>query len=99
MATFDTTLRALQLFALGAALPLSVIAVRGYWHAPFGAVLRPLPFAILGFTIALGVRFTPLAGDAAMVVQLGAWTIAVLGVTWASVQFFLVTTERRVLVD
>lgn len=99
MATLETTLRALQVFVLGAALPLSIIAARGYWHAPFGSVLRPLPVVTVGFAVAVGGRFLPVDGSTATTIWLLAWAVAVAGVTWSSVQFFLVTTERRVLVD
>ena len=99
MATVETALRALQIVVLGAAVPLSLIAVRGYWHAPFGAVLRPLPVAAVGFLVAVGERFLPIGSDLATTIQFAAWTVAVLAVAWASLQFFLVTTERRVLVD
>ena len=50
---------------LGAAFALSLVALRGFWSAPFGDVLRPLPVALGGFLVgaapgALGVQ-TPLA--------------------------------------
>lgn len=99
MATVETALRALQIFVLGAALPLSIVAARGYWRAPFGAVLRPLPVVTVGFAVAVGERFLPVGSTTAGTIQLVAWTVAVLAVAWSSVQFFLVTTERRVLVD
>lgn len=37
---------------LGAAFVLSVVALRGFWAAPFGDVLRPLPVAFGGFLLA-----------------------------------------------
>lgn len=32
---------------LSAAFPLSIIAARGFWSTPFGAVLKPLPVVIV----------------------------------------------------
>ena len=90
-------LRLVQIVVLAAALPLSVIAARGYWHAPFGTVLRPLPLVTLGFIVALSVRFLSLGPDASLLIQGLAWTVTVAAVCWASLQFVLVTTERKVL--
>lgn len=38
--------------ALVGSFVFSLIAVRGYWDAPFGDVLRPLPIAFGGFLAA-----------------------------------------------
>jgi len=38
--------------ALVGAFAFSLVAVRGYWDAPFGDVLRPLPVAFGGFLAA-----------------------------------------------
>lgn len=39
-------------FALVGSFVFSLVAVRGYWDAPFGDVLRPLPIAFGGFLAA-----------------------------------------------
>lgn len=39
-------------FALVGSFVFSLVAVRGYWHTPFGDVLRPLPIAYGGFVVA-----------------------------------------------
>jgi len=45
--TLSTTL------ALAGSFLFSLIAVRGFWDAPFGDVLRPLPVAFGGFLAAM----------------------------------------------
>lgn len=44
--TVSTTL------ALAGSFVFSLVAVRGFWNAPFGDVLRPLPIAFGGFLAA-----------------------------------------------
>lgn len=39
--------------ALAGSFVFSLVAVRGYWDAPFGDVLRPLPIAFAGFLAAV----------------------------------------------
>ena len=97
MPTLIDALRLLQVVLLAVALPLSIIAARGYWNAPFGAVLKPLPVVTVGFLVTLATRFLPLSPGGALLVQALAWTVAVVAVCWASLQFVLVTTEQKVL--
>jgi hydrogenase-4 membrane subunit HyfE len=51
---FTRILSMATVFVLAATLPLAVIAVRGYWQAPFRRLLGPLP-VIIGALVALHV--------------------------------------------
>mgnify|MGYP006274563383 CR=1 FL=1 len=78
--TIGTTLALLGSFAF------SLIAVWGYWDAPFGDVLRPLPIAFAGFVaaatpsalgVAVPLRYRVVVASAAV---LAAFVAAVQGV-------------------
>jgi hypothetical protein len=87
--TVGTTLALLGSFAF------SLVAVRGYWNAPFGDVLRPLPVAFGGFLaaavpgalgVAVPLRYRAVVASAAV---LAAFVAATQGVV-------LLTGWRRV---
>jgi hypothetical protein len=44
----ERLLTVLIVLNLGTAFVLSLVALRGFWSAPFGDVLRPLPVALDG---------------------------------------------------
>lgn len=97
MALGVTPFEALQVFALAVAVPLSVLAVRGFGKAPFAHVLRPLPVATVAFLLAVSVSLLPLAET------VKGWTVAVamgvgtLAVVWMTGQLFLLVSQRRKL--
>lgn len=49
--SLEWVLSAVICLNLAAAFVLSLVAVRGFWSAPFGDVLRPLPIAFGGFLL------------------------------------------------
>lgn len=97
MALGVTPFQALQVFALAVAVPLSVLAVRGFGDAPFAHVLRPLPVATIAFLFAVSVSLLPLAE------MVKGWTVALamgvgtLAVVWMTCQLFLLVSQRRKL--
>lgn len=90
-------LAVLQLFFLGMALPLVVIAARGYRDAPFGKVLSPLPVVAVGFAVTVTAKLLPLGVHKFFyVVALGntIGTVAAVVSAWRLVA--LLTQRRRI---
>jgi hypothetical protein len=80
---------------LAAAVPLSVIAVRGYWRAPFNQLLRPLPVVLLAV---IGTQLPGvLAVDAPIVYTAVISSLAVAGAFAMAVQAMLLLTGRQKL--
>jgi hypothetical protein len=80
---------------LAATLPVAVIAVRGFRGAPFGSVLRPLPFVILayvGMNVPNVVGVSPPAGF-----PLAASLVGVGGALVSAAHALVLLTERRKL--
>jgi hypothetical protein len=50
---FERALTATVAGALACSFVFSLVAVRGFWEAPFGRVVRPLPIAFAGFFAAV----------------------------------------------
>lgn len=86
---------AFQVFALAVAVPLSLLAVRGFGESPFGRVLRPLPVASVTFLLAVSVSLAPLSES------MTAWSIAALmavgtlAMGWMALQLSLLVGQRR----
>lgn len=80
---------------LAAALPLAVIAIRGYWQAPFSRLLRPLP-VIVSALVALHVP-TILAVDPPVVYSTVVSSLAVAASFAMAVEALLLLTGRRSL--
>jgi hypothetical protein len=82
-----------EVLCLAGALPLSVIAARGFWHAPFGRLVRPLPVVFACFLVMDASNLTGL--------DLPRWYFYLLAVpgfwaaSYAAVQGALLLTERR----
>jgi hypothetical protein len=97
MALGVTPFEALQVFALTVAVPLSVLAVRGFGDAPFAHVLRPLPVATVAFLIAVSVPLLPLAETAKGWIVALAMGVGTLAVVWMTARLFLLVSQRRKL--
>ncbi|MDY7080905.1 MAG: hypothetical protein SXQ77_00500 [Halobacteria archaeon] len=78
---------------LAAAVPLSVIAARGFWNAPFGKVMKPLPIVFTAFL----VSESPKLIDSGFpdVYYAVITTVGVLAAVWAALQATMLLTERR----
>lgn len=97
MALGVTPFEALQVFALAVAVPLSVLAARGFGDAPFAHVLRPLPVASVAFLLTVLVSLFPLPDAVtgwAIAVTMG---VATLAVVWMTTRLFLLVSQRRQL--
>lgn len=79
--------------ALAMALPLSVIAARGFSDAPFGRLLRPLPIVFGGY-IALNVP-TVLEVPMPPVYDVTVSSVAILAALYAAIQGFLLLGGYR----
>ena len=83
----------IEVLCLAAALPLSVIAARGFWNAPFGRMVRPLPVVFVCFLLMDAGNLTGLDPPR--------WYFYVLATpgfwaaSYAAVQGATVLTERR----
>lgn len=83
----------IEVLCLAAAIPLSLIAARGFWNAPFGRMVRPLPVAFASFLV---MDASNLAG-----IDFPRWYFYLLAVpgfwaaSYAGVQGALLLTERR----
>lgn len=97
MALGVTPFEALQVFALAVAVPLSVLAVRGFGDAPFAHVLRPLPVATVAFLLAVSVSLLPLTETVQGWVVALAMGVGTLAVVWMTAQLFLLVSQRRKL--
>lgn len=91
----EQVLSTATVLVLAAAFPLSLVAARGYRGAPFGAVLRPIPVAIVAF-VALNAAW---AMDVSVppAYQLVTSTVAILAVLVAAARVFVLLTGRRKL--
>lgn len=88
-----TALRLGQVVVLAAALPLALIAARGYRDAPFGSVLRPLvPIVVIYLGLGAG-QVLYHGGLETLEVGLGA--VALLLITWAIYNLATLLTGRR----
>lgn len=82
-----------EVAVLGAALVLSVIAALGFWDAPFGRLLKPLPLVLLAFLVM--DAGTLLSADLPRTYFHGVGAIAVFIAAYAAIQGALLLTERR----
>ncbi len=73
----------------------SVVAVRGFWDAPFGDVLRPLPIAFAGFGAAFAPELLGVAVPTTYLVVTA--TGAVLAAFVAAAEGFVLLTGGREL--
>lgn len=80
---------------LAGAVPIAVIAARGFRGAPFGAVLRPLPVVLVGYVglNASEVVEMPAPISFALVVS----SVATLGALVSAARVLVLLTERRKL--
>ncbi|UPV73698.1 hypothetical protein M0R89_14265 [Halorussus limi] len=81
------------IIVLAGTLPLAVVAARGFQGAPFGSVLRPLPFVLLAYVAlnagtAVGVSLPP-------AVALVASGVATVGALVGAANVLVLLTERR----
>lgn len=85
----------LQVLVLAAAVPLSLVAARGFGDSPFGDVLRPLPVVSLSFLASVLVGVSPLP------TRVREWGIALLAgvgaaaIAWIAARMFALVGERR----
>lgn len=86
-------LEMLTLLVLTATVPVALIALHGFRDAPFGRVLRPLPFVFLGYIVYIFPQF--LAVDLPLTFFAAASTIAVLATLVAAAEATLLLTGRR----
>lgn len=83
------------ILVLAATLPVAVIAVRGFRGAPFGSVLRPLPFVLLAF---IGLQApTAMGVSAPASLSLTTSVIGVGGALVSAAHGLVLLTERRKL--
>lgn len=82
-----------EVVVVSAALVLSVIAALGFWDAPFGRLMRPLPLGIFVFLLIDGATLLDVGLSIWYFYGLGA--IAVVIVAYAAIQGALLLTERR----
>lgn len=83
------------ILVLAGTLPIAVIAARGFRGAPFGSVLRPIPFVLVAY-IAMNVPEV-VGVDLPEFYYLVSSTIGVAGVLVAAVQAVVLLTGRRKL--
>lgn len=91
--TLASVFELLTLLVLAAAVPVAVIAYRGFNDAPFGRVLRPLPVVFLGYVAYIGPQYAEIALP--MVFYAVVSTIGVLATLVAAVEASLLLTGRR----
>lgn len=90
-----SVLDSLQVLVLAAAVPLSLVAARGFGDSPFGDVLRPLPMVSLSFLASVVVGVSPLP------LRVRVWGIAAfagvgtVAIAWIAVRMFTLVGERR----
>ncbi|QLG26717.1 hypothetical protein HUG10_03790 [Halorarum halophilum] len=75
-----------QALLLAASLPLALIALRGYWGAPFGLVVAGLPVVSVGLLLSASgelLSLTPAVGS--LTWQVGS-VVAVAGFAWVGLQ-------------
>lgn len=83
-----------EIALLSAAMPLSVVAALGFRGSPFGKVVVPLPFIVLGFLLADASLL--LYGDGGHpVVYYPIATVAVFVAIYAAFNAMMLLTERR----
>ncbi|USZ68369.1 hypothetical protein NGM10_01190 [Halorussus salilacus] len=80
---------------LAATLPLSLVAIRGFRGAPFGAVLRPLPVVLVAY-IALNSAWA-LDVSVPPAYQIVTSTVATGAVLVSAAHVLVLLTERRKL--
>jgi hypothetical protein len=80
---------------LAGAIPIAVIAARGFRGAPFGAVLRPLPVVLVGYVAlnASAVVEMPAPIPFALVMS----SVATVGALVSAAHVLVLLTERRKL--
>jgi hypothetical protein len=79
--------------ALAGSFVFSLVAVRGFWDAPFGRVLRPLPIAFAGFLAAVVPELLGVVPPTSYLVVTA--TGAVLAAFIAAAQGFVLLTGWR----
>lgn len=92
---FERILELATMLVLAGALPISVIAARGFRSAPFGSVLRPIPVVLVAY-VAMNVPGV-VDVDFPESYYLISSTIGVVGVLVAAAQAVVLLTERRKL--
>lgn len=88
-------LAAIQLFLLGMAVPLVVIAARGYRDAPFGAVLSPLPVVALGFAVTVVAKLLPLGTHEVYYLFAVGNTVGTVAAVVSAWRLVVLLTQRR----
>lgn len=82
-----------EVVVLSGALVLSVIAALGFWDAPFGRLLKPLPLVYFAFLLMDAGNL--LEADLPLTYFHGVGAIAVFVAAYAAIQGALLLTERR----
>ncbi len=82
-----------EIALLSAAMPLAVVAALGFRGSPFGKVVVPLPFIVLGFLLADASLL--LSGNGHPVVYYPLATVAVFLAIYAAFNAMMLLTERR----
>lgn len=91
----ERTLELATMLVLAGTLPVAVIAVRGFRGAPFGSVLRPLPFVILAY---IAMNAPSVTGtEVPEIFYLVTSTIGVGGALVSAAHAIVLLTERRKL--
>lgn len=80
---------------LASTLPLSLVAVRGFRGAPFGAVLRPIPVVVVAY-IAMNAAWV-MDASVSPTYRIVTSTVATLGVLVSAAHALVLLTERRKL--
>ena len=75
------------------ALTLSIIAALGFWNAPFGRLLKPLPIVLFAFLLMDGGNLIDV--DLSIWYFHGLGAIASTAAGYAAIQGALLLTERR----
>lgn len=84
----------LQVVLLTVACVFAAIAALGYRGAPWGRVLRPLPFVLGVFVVTAVLAMLPLP-DVWVDVATWLWAVAVVGIAVTVYEFVTLTTGRR----
>lgn len=80
---------------LAATLPLSLVAVRGFRGAPFGAVLRPLPVVLVAYVGLNAVWVLDVSVPPAY--QIATSSVATAAALFSAARLVVLLTERRKL--
>ncbi|MFC7199410.1 hypothetical protein [Halospeciosus flavus] len=83
-----------RIVLLTVAFVFAVVAARGYSDAPWGAVLRPLPVAILALATSVATLLVDVSETTAQVVTVAVWTVGVGAVALSTYRFVDLVAER-----